>query len=121
MHHHIDLSSHSCLRTINFTESVSALQGTWSSWIPAILSQISGSCIEELVFQVVVRDAQSLKTFNWDALADILVPSSFPKLRTIRIIPRNIEHLTYVNDDSEVMGLITHKMSTWIALGILSL
>jgi|SRR5882762_4570621 len=114
MRHHINLSSHAHLRSIHFKECIPEDEMAPSSWIPVVLSRVSGSCIEELVFQLVVG-------CNWDALGEILVQSSFPKLRTIRVTSRLVGGLLVpVNMYPEMMGLIRRKLPTWSALGVLS-
>jgi hypothetical protein len=92
-----------------------------SSWIPAVLSRASGSCIEELVFHLVVPLPQAFKAFDLDALGNILVQSSFPKLRTICVMSSLAGGLLIpVNTYPEMMGFIRRKLLTWSALGVVS-
>jgi hypothetical protein len=123
---HIDLSSHTHLCAINFTEYVLKPYPSASenlSWIPIILSQITPSCIEELVFHIVVSDPEDFKAYNWDALTDILVETSFFRLRSIHFHAEvEVAYLESVVrlDQPKVMDLIRRKLATWAALGVLS-
>ena len=124
MSQHIDLSSHTHLRTINFIQCVSTPHWlTASSWIPTILSQLPGCCIEGLKFQFVVADMEVLQTMNWDVLADILIQSSFPQLQDLRIILEE-RGSRYIPQQRiyhpKVVKLVRRKLSTWDALGVLS-
>jgi hypothetical protein len=123
MSRHIDLSNHTHLRVIHFTEYMLDPHTTASqngSWIPVILSQIATSCIEELVFHILILEYGQLDLFNWDALANILVETSFTQLRTIRFCPEmevgDIGSLTVLPfRGPEVMDLIRSKLPTWAA------
>jgi hypothetical protein len=94
-----------------------------ASWISAVLSQTTVSCIEELVFRIFLSNTRGLEAFNWDAIADVLVETSFPQLRTIRFSAEiDTAYLGSVVrlDQPEVMDLIRRKLPTWAARGVLS-
>ena len=89
-----------------------------------ILSQIIPSRIEELEFHLVVSDPKNLEAFNWDAIANILVETSFSRLRTLRFYAEvKVDHLESVVRlyEPKVTELISSKLPTWAALGILSM
>jgi len=94
------------------------------SWIPVVLSQIVPSRIEELEFHIVVSDPKDLETFNWDAVTNILVETSFSRLRTLRFYAEveivNLESVVRLNQP-KIMELISRKLPTWAALGVLSM
>ena len=124
---HIDLSNHTHLRAVRFTEyllehHVAASENL--SWIPVVLSQIVPSRIEELEFHIVVSDPKDLETFNWDAVTNILVETSFSRLRTLRFYAEveivNLESVVRLNQP-KIMELISRKLPTWAALGVLSM
>jgi hypothetical protein len=124
---HIDLSNHTHLRAVCFTEyllehHVEASENI--SWIPVVLSQIVPSHIEELEFHIVVSDPKDLEAFNWDAITNILVKTSFSRLRTLRFYAEmEVAYLESVVriDEPKVMELISRKLATWAALGVLSM
>jgi hypothetical protein len=127
MRRHINLLNHPHLRAVHFTEyllehHVAASENL--SWIPTILSHITLSRIEELVFHIVVSDPKDLEAFNWDALTNTLVETSFPKLRTLQFHAEvEIVYLESVVrlDQPKVADLIKRKLPTWATLGVLSM
>ncbi|KIM91685.1 hypothetical protein PILCRDRAFT_810967 [Piloderma croceum F 1598] len=124
---HIDLSNHTHLRAVCFTEyllehHVEASEN--HSWFPGVLSQIVPSRIEELEFHIVVSDPKDLEIFNWDAVTNILVETSFSRLRTLRFyVEVELAYLETVVrlDEPKVKELISRKLATWAALGVLSM
>jgi hypothetical protein len=121
---HIDLSGHVHLRTIHFTGyTYPQLESSVNTlWIPTILSNVTPSPIEELVFCFLAHSSRDFEHYNWTALTDILVETPFPRLRTIRFYVEclDVDSQTRVRlHPTEWTNMIRHKLHTWDALGVL--
>ena len=77
------------------------------------------SGVEELVFTLVVS-GPSLEGFCWDALANVPVEASFPRLQTARFFVEGFYPMDgrLWFDECEVVELIRCKLPTWAALSV---